>query len=283
MSEKDKNADSTEQAPDEKRTEPMTEEEIYQRLVEKKAGMDDKKRGRPKNENYLPWPEIRDFIRSEMLPSRGKFFEWHDRNKPKAVPRFPYRVYQKEWITWNDFLGTNNKFNEKIGTDWKDLTQASIFVHTLKIQTQAQWMDYARSDAIPKDIPQRPDLVYNGWRSWGHWLGNKPVEAIQVKQDALRQQVYFIIHEPGYPLNVLTYGIETSLAEMKIRWERDKFEIVKLFWYDPSKSAAIAEIVNAFSSPYQGYDRQRITPNVWEIVYHMQTQLQLEQITNKHV
>ena len=57
-----------------------------------------KKRGRPKNENYLPWDEARAFIRDELLPSRGKFFEWWDRNKPKAIPRFPYRVY-KEWTT----------------------------------------------------------------------------------------------------------------------------------------------------------------------------------------
>lgn len=227
-----------------------------------------KRRGRPKNENYLAFAEAREFIRGEMIPSRGKFFEWWDRNKPKAIPRFPYRVYKDDWVTWNDFLGNDNKFNEKIGTDWKDLNDACLFVHTLKLETQVQWMEYARSDAMPKDIPQRPDLVYSGWRSWSHWLGNKPVEAIEAKQEALRAQVYYIIHEQEDPMNVLTYGIESSLQSMKARWEGSKCEIVRLFWYDPAKGKKMTEIVEALSSPYQGFDRQRITPNVWEIVYH---------------
>lgn len=243
-----------------------TEEEIDADIAEKQAGK--KKRGRPKNENYLPWSEAREFMRSELIPSRGKFFEWWDSNKPKAIPRFPYRVYQEEWVSWNDFLGTNNKFNEKVGTKWRALLDASTWAHTLKLETQVQWMEFAKTDQLPADIPARPDLVYENWRSWGHWLGNRPVEAIEVKQEAIRSQVYFIVRDLEDPQNVLTYGIETSISSMKERWQREKFDIVKLFWYQPEKAAEMNKIVAALSSPYQGFDRQRITPNVWEIVWH---------------
>ena len=51
-----------------------------------------KRRGRPRNENYLSFEEARDHVRNELIPSRGKFFEWWDRNKPKSIPRFPYLV-----------------------------------------------------------------------------------------------------------------------------------------------------------------------------------------------
>jgi len=131
-----------------------------------------KRRGRPKNENYLSFEEAREFVRSELLPSRGKFFEWWDRNKPKAIPRFPYRVYQ-EWISWNDFLGTNNKFNEKSGTKWRSLEEATLWVHSLKLGSYNEWMDYCRNTELPEDIPARPELIYDGWRSWNHWLGNR--------------------------------------------------------------------------------------------------------------
>lgn len=241
-----------------------------------------KKRGRPKNENYLSFEEAREFIRSEMLPSRGKFFEWWDRNKPKAVPRFPYRVYEKEWTTWNDFLGTNNKFNEKIGTKWRSLTEATVFVHTLKIKTQTEWLEFCRtSEQLPADIPARPDLVYDNWRSWGHWLGNKPVEAMQEKREQQKIQVYYITHDQGTPLNVLNFGIETTVGAMKERWERDKCDIVRMFWWDPAKANVVKQIIDSLSSPYLGYERQRIVPNVWEIIYLLQ--MHLDQITSKDV
>lgn len=232
------------------------------------------RRGRPKNQNYLSWEEAREFVRSEMIPSRGKFREWYERNKPKTIPPFPYRVY-KEWISWNDFLGNENKFNEKIGTKWRPLLDATIEVHKLGLHTQTQWMEFAKTDQLPEDIPARPDLVYDDWRSWSHWLGNRPVEAIEIKQEAQRAQVYFIIHDPVVPLNVLTFGIESSLASMKQRWEREKFEIVKMFWYQPDKAAIAKQIVEALSTPYQGNDRERIVPNVWEICWYLSMELQV--------
>jgi len=241
-----------------------------------------KKRGRPRNENYLSWLDAREYMRSEMLPSRGKFFEWWERNKPKAIPRFPYRVY-KEWTNWNDFLGTNNKFNERIGRSWRPLDEATLFVHKLQIKTQSDWMEWCKiEDNLPEDIPARPDVVYNKWISWNHWLGNKPVQAIEAQQQAQKSAVYYIIHEDGVPGNVFTFGVESAgLSAMKHRWDKDKFTIVKMFWYDSNKGNTVKQIIDAFSSSYLGDDRQRITPNVHEIVWHLQ--VHLDTITPKEI
>lgn len=234
-----------------------------------------KKRGRPKNENYLGWDDAREFIRSELLPSRGKFYEWWDRNKPKAIPRFPYRVYKDEWVSWNDFLGTNNKFNEKIGTKWRPLDEATMWVHKLKLTSFAEWMAYCRETELPEDIPTRPELVYDGWKSWNHWLGNRPVEAIQAKQEAQKIQVYYLIREQGAPENVITFGVDSmGLTSLKERWDREKFDVVRVFWYDPLRSAVIKQIVENLSSQYLGQDRTRIVPNVYEIIWHLQMQME---------
>jgi len=198
-----------------------------------------KRRGRPRNENYLSFDEAREFVRSELLPSRGKFFEWWDRNKPKAIPRFPYRVYP-EWISWNDFLGTNNKFNDKIGTKWRSIEEACVWVHTLKVSSFNEWMEYCRTHELPEDIPARPDLVYDGWRSWNHWLGNRPVEAIEAKMDPQKIQVFYIIHEPGTPANVFTFGVEPmGITALKQRHEQDPFTVIRLFWHDPLRYAVV--------------------------------------------
>lgn len=233
-----------------------------------------KKKGRPRNENFLPWEEAREFVRSEMIPSRGKYLEWWERNKPKTIPRFPYRVYA-EWTTWNDFLGNENAFNEKIGTKWLPIEEAVPKIHALKIKSQQEWMEWVKQPGnLPANIPARPDLVYDGWRSWNHWLGNKVVEAMQAKQDAARVQVYYVIHDPDVPQNVLTFGVESGINALKERWEYEKFDVIRMFWYDPSKSAILKEIVNATTTPYLGADNVRIAPNVWETVYYIATHLE---------
>lgn len=264
----------------------MTDDEIDGEIAEKKA--DAKPRGRPKNANYLPWAEAREFVRGEMLPSRGKFFEWWDRNKPKTIPRFPYRVYtaEGEFTSWNDFLGTNNKFNDKIGIKWRPFLEATAWAIKLGLKSQDEWMEYCRQEesGVPKDIPARPDLVYDEWRSWSHWLGSRPAQKIEAQQEIAKKiQVFYIIHEAEQTAqNVLKFGVEPAgLTSMKARWEDQQFTIVKMFWYDPTKSAVINQIIEAFSRPYQGNNSERIVPNVWEIVYHLQ--MHLDQITPKDV
>ena len=234
-----------------------------------------KRRGRPRNENYLSFEEARDHVRNELIPSRGKFFEWWDRNKPKSIPRFPYRVYS-EWVSWNDFLGTNNKFNEKIGTKWRPLEEAVLWVHKLKLSSFNEWMDYCRNNEMPEDIPNRPELVYDTWRSWGHWLGHKPVEVVEAQQEAQRIQVFYIIHEPGTPENVFTFGVEPmGITALKQRWEEEQFNVIRLFWNDPLRTGVVKQIIDMNSTPYLGLDKQRIVPNVWEIIWHLQTQLEM--------
>jgi hypothetical protein len=233
-----------------------------------------KKAGRPRNENFLSWDDAREHMRGEMIPSRGKYLEWWDRNKPKSIPRYPYRVY-KEWTTWNDFLGNNNAFNEKVGTKWIPLDEAVHQIHKLKIQTQSAWMEWAKQPGnLPAQIPARPDLVYDNWRSWNHWLGNKVSATIQVQQEAAKTQVYYIIHEQDTPGNVLTFGVEAmGIPALKERWEREKFDVVRMFWYDPAKGDLLRKIVEATTTSYLGANNQRIAPNVWETVYHLSMHL----------
>lgn len=236
-----------------------------------------KRRGRPKNQNYLSYEEARAVIREELIPSMSKYKEWWNREKPKTIPRFPYRVYIDEWVSWNDFLGTDNKFNDRSGRSWRQYDEGAMWAHSLKLKSSDEWFEYCKTNELPADIPTRPDLVYtNKWTSWNHWLGNKTTQAIEAKQQAQNIQVYYIIHEKDVPGNVFTFGVEPNgISALKERWEMKQFDVLKLFWYDPSRSAIAKQIVETFSTPYMGMDRQRIVPNVWEIVYHLQMQFEM--------
>jgi hypothetical protein len=247
----------------------LTDEEIDARIAEKTKP---KVSGR-RNTNYLPWDEARTFMREQMLPSRGKFQEWWEREKPKTIPKFPYRVYTKEWVSWNDFLGTNNEFNKRSTISWRPMIEAIQYVHKLKLQTMNEWLVWARMPGnLPDDLPARPDLVYKEWRGWSYWLGNRQAAIVEAKKEIARTQVMYLVHEQGTPQNVVLIGVEPmGLGALKEWWERDKFDIVKFYWYDDSKAAEVKKVIEAFSTPYMEYDRQRLVPNIWEVLYYLQT------------
>jgi len=133
-------------------------------------------------------------------------------------------------------------------------------------------MDFCREnkDKLPPDIPARPDLVYERWRSWSHWLGNKPVEAVEAKKEAEKRKIFYIIRMPEVPMNVLNFGTEEfGLSGMKERWERDHYHLVKFYWYNPEKAIEIKRCVDMLTTPYKEDDRQRIVPNVFEVMYYL--------------
>jgi hypothetical protein len=253
-------------------------EEIINLEEPKQLDKISKARGRKRNADFLSFAEARDFIRGELIPSRNKFQEWHDTNNPKAIPKYPYRVYIDEWVSWNDFLGTNNVFSAREGKAWRDMEEAALWVHSLKIETYAKWIDFCREEnsKLPSDIPARPDLVYSKWKSWAHWLGNKPLQKVEAVVEAQKLQIFYIIHEIGYPENVLTFGVDPiGPASFKSRWEQENFQIVKMYWFDPKFATDIKRIVDQLSSPYFGEDNPRICQNVWEINWHLAMLMEL--------
>jgi hypothetical protein len=136
-------------------------------------------------------------------------------------------------------------------------------------------MEYARTNTLPVDIPARPDLVYSTWKTWMHWLENRPLEALNVMKEAQKLQIYYIIHERDVPENIFTFGIETmGQTALKERWERENFDIIRLFWHEADKLPEIKRILDGLSSTYLGLDKQRICPNVWEINYYLELTLQ---------
>lgn len=238
------------------------------------------KRGRPRTHAYIPFEEARAFIREELIPSKSKYEEWWDQNKPKTIPRYPYRAYGKEWTSWNDFLGTNNKFRDTKAVKWRPFEDAVKWAHTLGLKKMDEWKDFCKREGmLPDDIPQRPDLTYSTWQGWGYWLGNKPVEAVRAQQEiAAKTNVFYVIRDQGSPMNVLTVGIEKQgLSAIKRRWEDEKFDILRLYWYDVRAANHVRHVLEGLSTPYLGEERLRLVPNVSELLYHIE--LFLEYVT----
>jgi hypothetical protein len=86
---------------------------------------------------------------------------------PDDIPSNPNRNYNEEWRGWGDWLGTG--FEATKTRKYRSFEDARKYVHSLKIKSYDQWLDYAISSKKPKDIPFSPYRNYK--KEWGDWLG----------------------------------------------------------------------------------------------------------------
>jgi superfamily II DNA or RNA helicase len=109
---------------------------------------------------------------------------------PTDIPKGAAIYYKdKGWISWGDFLGTGTIATFNI--QHKSYKEAELYVHTLNLKNQKEWITYCKSGLLPNDIPKTPDIVYKdkGWTSLGDFLGTgniaKYIISREIKQEVL--------------------------------------------------------------------------------------------------
>lgn len=235
----------------------------------------------------MPFEEAREFIRSQCIGSRKQYSSWYELNQPKKLPKYPNRAYVDEWKGWNDFLGTNNKFDKTLRT-YRPFPEALAWANTLGLSNVDEWLDYYKEnrDKVPEDIPGRPDLIYDDWLSWMHWLGNKPRQKVEAQQKVQKESaVFYIVQERDYAnqSTVFTFGINRGgVSGLKDRWELSKdFRVIKMFEYDESEMSSVYEIINTQSTPFYGMEKVRIVPNINQVIWDISNHLMFARLPNK--
>ena len=69
--------------------------------------------------------------------------------------------------------------------NWMPYQEAKIYVNKLKLSSQNEWREYAKSEKKPNNIPSKPSDVYaDEFEGFGKWLGTNRI-ADQEKRDKL--------------------------------------------------------------------------------------------------
>jgi len=124
-----------------------------------------------KNRKFWSFKKARKFVHSLNLKSSPEWREYFKSdNRPIELPSNPKRVYQKEWKSMGDWLGTGSiaSFN----MEFRPFKDARKFVRSLKFKNQTEWREWIKSGKKPDDIPSLPNRTYKKeWKSMGDWLG----------------------------------------------------------------------------------------------------------------
>jgi hypothetical protein len=127
---------------------------------------------------YPPYSQARASALDLQLNSRADYIKWHKDTKCQYLPRYPERVY-KEFVSWNDWLGTANVFKGDVVKParpfWDAVKWAQDHAAVHKLDTMADWLLWVKEheEELPTDIPPRPDTRYTEWSQigWKGWLG----------------------------------------------------------------------------------------------------------------
>ena len=58
--------------------------------------------------------------------------------------------------------------------------EAKKYAQSLKLNSSLDWQILSKTKKLPKDIPSKPERVYNELEHWGEFLGNKRKSRIDV-------------------------------------------------------------------------------------------------------
>ncbi len=123
--------------------------------------------------NYLPFNEARDFARKLNLSNSAEWRQYVKTDKkPFDIPANPNQVYKnKGWVSMGDWLGTNNVANHLI--NYLPFKEARDFVHSLGFKTENEWLQFTKTEQMPKNIPAYGKQTYKdkGYLSMSDWLG----------------------------------------------------------------------------------------------------------------
>jgi len=223
-----------------------------------------------KKKCYLPWEPLREYIRGLGLSGRAEYIRWWEENTPAYAPKRPNRVFLDEWVSWNDYLGTNNRFGNphRIAREhYRPYWDAVRYVHTLKLKTSKQYYQWARSDERPADIPDRPDAVYNKeWVSWEVYLGASVVAAVEVAKELEQCGLIALVRMAGQPGN-LVHVIADKKGENHLKEHWPEQATALALYVMPPDMSEFRALLDQLSTPYYGDTNIRVANNVNDLIY----------------
>ena len=148
----------------------------------------------PFQQEFLSFENARIFARHLNFKSRKEWQKYCNEDKrPKNIPAQPHECYSRtnEWISWGDFLGTNNVHSK----EFVSFEEAISFVRHLNLKNIEEWKTYCKSDEKPCSIPTKPERIYKneGWTSWGDFLGTGRVSNKNMKYRPFEEAREFAI------------------------------------------------------------------------------------------
>ena len=240
---------------------------ISAKIVKRKRRRKVEKPLRKKGAPFLGWPtyaEAKVLVRARGIGSKVEYHKWIRRERIKFLPGYPYRVYA-EWVSWNEFLGTDNRMRNDIRKkEYLPWWESVRWVHASGIKNWADWKVACRAGRVPEGIPHWPNVNYKDDWDADVWFG----KTVLVRVDSMiAEGVYwYLVRMEGEPENVVWF-LKGGKGDIKDGWK-----VLRTWEYEADLEDVAWAIVRSMSSSY--YDEeQRLCANVSQMVFALDSKL----------
>lgn len=228
-----------------------------------------------KKNDWLTFEQARLVMHDENVGSRSQYMRWHEINKPNGIPKNPNRVY-KEWKGWNDFLDNDNQMR-CVPKAWRKYEEAMALLHPMGISSSVEYQRMHTAGELPDNIPYNPQLVYDKWVTWSHYLGTKvakKLEAVKAVKEA-KLELLVIASYKGRPGGVYgVFVVRGGEAQLKDMMESASFIVMKKFRLDEGYDwkAAVAKHGKQWND-WQARNNEYLIPNVNQLIFDLSCDL----------
>lgn len=235
----------------------------------------------PKKEKYMPYDQARTFVRSLNLKNHAEWEKWHDKHKPKRIPKkTSVYISAGTWVSWSDFLGTwavNSVIKKKMQFP---LMQARAYVHKLHLKTTNEYIAWWKLNR-PLTIPLLPGDVYKsqGFAGMRDFLGTSLYSRMQI--NTIDVSVLYIAYSPSYPNNVFKIQIDNKgYYSATDSIFQSGCTVVKMFQYSSDNSSALKNIMQRNCTTWwQGTTGEYVVANIYQLLTELD--MVFDQVTIK--
>jgi len=119
----------------------------------------------PQKKQFRPFNDAKKVVHRLEIKTKEKWLDYtKSGNNPDDIPTNPPRTYQKDWINWADWLGSEiispaNK--SKLWLPWKEAKP--LYQKIAKendLHNKNDWLNYIKTSKLPKGLPAYPQDIY---------------------------------------------------------------------------------------------------------------------------
>lgn len=121
--------------------------------------------------DFITYDEAKKIVNKKDIKTNIKFKEWIKKNLHTKIPKAPEITYKnKGWISWADFLETNNYYSKYFPT----YDEAKSILFNLNIKSQKEYIKWLKEENI--NLPTNPSVIYKKeWISLSEYLNSNNV------------------------------------------------------------------------------------------------------------